>query len=64
MKSKINLYAQNLVSSLSNSKKKDTKVEESTGSGDISELFGMIDITNEEPLDELRSRALRDKYKL
>lgn len=60
VKSKITLYAQYLISTLSH--KNEDSAEAAYGESKMSTLFGALDITSEKSLDDMRDEALNEKY--
>lgn len=62
LKTRINSYTTQLISALSAQAEKKSHAAESTGG--ISQIFGAINITSDETIDEMRSKALNEKYGL
>lgn len=62
LKAKVGQYAQNLISALSHDE--DKKTIAVNGNSKMSNLFGALDITSDESLDDMRYQALQDKYGL
>lgn len=63
LKSEVDQYTQHLISALSHDEdKKDIAI--SSNGKKMSSLFGAMDITREDSLDDMRFNALQEKYDL
>lgn len=62
LKAKIDSYTLHLISTLSHKVQKKSFTNEEAGG--ISQIFGAINITSDETIDEMREKALSEKYGL